>query len=38
MEVEVYSDELTRLAPAVAAQRAGDALRALLVEAGLRTR
>ena len=38
MEVEVYSDELARLAPAVAAQRAGDALRALLVEAGLRTR
>ena len=38
MEVEVYSDELTRLAPAVAAQRAGDALRALLIEAGLRSR
>jgi hypothetical protein len=34
----VYSDELTRLAPAVAAQRAGEALRAVLVEAGLRAR
>ncbi len=36
MEVEVFSDELTRLAPAEAARRAGDALRAVLVEAGLR--
>ena len=34
MEVEVYSDELTRLAPAVAAQRAGDALRAVLDRSG----
>jgi sugar phosphate isomerase/epimerase len=38
MEVEVYSDELTRLPPAEAARRAGDALRAVLVEAGLRER
>jgi sugar phosphate isomerase/epimerase len=36
MEVEVYSDELARLAPAEAARRAGAALRGVLVEAGLR--
>lgn len=36
MEVEVYSDELSRLTPALAARRAGAALRDVLVEAGLR--
>ncbi len=38
MEVEVYSDELATLTPTDAARRAGDALRALLVDAGLRER
>ena len=36
MELEVYSDELARLAPSEAARRAGDALRDVLVAAGLR--
>jgi sugar phosphate isomerase/epimerase len=36
MEVEVYSDVLARLPPADAARRAGDALRNVLIEAGLR--
>jgi sugar phosphate isomerase/epimerase len=36
IEVEVYSDELSRLAPAEAARRAGAALRGVLIEAGLR--
>jgi sugar phosphate isomerase/epimerase len=36
MEVEVYSDVLSRLPPADAARRAGCALRDVLIEAGLR--
>ncbi len=36
MEVEVYSDRLAAMAPAEAAKRAGDALRAVLSEAGVR--
>jgi sugar phosphate isomerase/epimerase len=36
MEVEVYSDRLAAMAPTEAARQAGDALRAVLAEAGLR--
>ena len=36
LEVEVYSDELARVAPAEAARRAGDALRSVLLAVNLR--